>query len=143
MSIKAGRFTEFLESNEIKCFTKEEWDDSLETTVFRSTMEVEGQTLPTIVVLDNSIYSLVRVMVIPKVLSKRSLNTVLEYINELNRKYKVFKYYVTEEGDLCIDACITSTQEEFNPNVAYTVIDVILRHLTEEYKVLMKKIWSE
>ena len=140
---KVKKFKEFLEKNQIKCFSEEDFEDELKTTIFRSHMEIEGQKLTVVIVLDSSIYSIVRVMIIPKVLSKHSQREVLEYINELNRKYKVFKYYITQEGDLCLDSCITSSQEDFNSEILYTVIDVILKHLVEEYPIIMKKIWVD
>ena len=66
-----------------------------------------------------------------------------EYINELNRQYKVFKYFVTEDGDLCLDSCIPSSSDSFDGELVYTIIDVLLKHLVEHYAVLMRKIWSE
>ena len=46
MDSKAVKFEKFLNEKEIKCFQKEEIKDELETVVFRSFMEVEGQNLP-------------------------------------------------------------------------------------------------
>lgn len=142
MITKAKKFKEFLEENRIKCFLEENINDDFKTTVFRSYMEIEGQNIPVVIILDSSIYSIVRIMIIPKVLSKHSKNEILDYINELNRKYKVFKYYITQEGDLCLDSCLPSSQENFNPETIYTIIDVILKHLKEEYPIFMKKIWA-
>ena len=68
---------------------------------------------------------------------------ILSYMNELNREYKVFKYYVTEEGDICLDSCVTSVAEEFNSEMIYMILNVILEHLVEHYSTFMKKIWSE
>ncbi|MEG1159039.1 MAG: hypothetical protein RSD70_01490, partial [Acidaminococcaceae bacterium] len=59
-----------------------------------------------------------------------------------NKKYKVFKYYVGDKGDLCLDSCIPSTGEGFDPNIVHAVIDVVLKHLNDEYPVLMRKIWA-
>lgn len=142
MTTKSKKFKEFLEKNQIKCFSIEEIKDELKTTVFRSYIEIEKQNLPVVVILDASIYSIVRVLIISKVLSEQSKNDILEYINELNRKYKAFKYYITQDGELCLDSCVPSTQEDFNSETIYTIIDVILKHLTEEYPIFMRKIWA-
>jgi hypothetical protein len=139
---KAEKFTQFLEEKELKCFQKEEIKDELETVVFRSFMEIEGQNLPVVIILDRSIYTVVRVQIIAKVAKKYNPEKMLEYINEMNRQYKVFKYYVTEEGDLYLDSCIPSNTENFDGELVYTVIDVILKHLTEHYTNFMKKLWS-
>ncbi|WP_278537992.1 YbjN domain-containing protein [Fusobacterium varium] len=143
MAVKTEKFDKFLDEKEIKCFQKEEIGDELETVVYRSFMEVEGQNLPIIVITDNSIYSMIRVQVAAKVVKNHNLEKVLEYINELNRQYKVFKYFVTEDGDLCLDSCIPSSSDSFDGELVYTIIDVLLKHLVEHYAVLMRKIWSE
>ena len=61
----------------------------------------------------------------------------------MNGKYKVFKYYITDNGDICLDSCLTDTEESFDPRLVHTVIDVILRHLTEEYPNLMSLVWAK
>jgi len=142
MNLRDSKFTEFLKKAEITCFEREEVKDELETVVFRSLMEVEGQNLPMVVVMDNSIYTNIRVQVAAKAIKDSNKEAILSYINELNREYKVFKYYVTEDGDICLDSCIVSIAEEFNSEMVYTVLDVILNHLTECYSTFMKKIWA-
>lgn len=143
MTVKAEKFDKFLEEKEIKCFQKEEIGDELKTVVYRSFMEVEGQNLPVIIITDNSIYSMIRVQVVAKVVKNQNLEKVLEHINELNRQYKVFKYFVTEDGDICLDSCLTSSAESFDGELVYTIIDVLLKHLVEHYATLMGKIWSD
>lgn len=143
MASKAEKFKKFLEEKEIKCFQVEEIEDELGTVVFRSFMEIEGQNLPVIVVNDSSIYTMVRTQVAAKVIKAGNELKILEYINELNRQFKVFKYYVTDEGDLCMDSCIVATEKTFNGELVYTVIDVILKHLEEQYPIFMRKIWAE
>ena len=59
MNKKAEDFKKYLETKAITCFTVEEIDDDqLNTVVFRSTIEVEGVQLPTIIILDSSIYGI-------------------------------------------------------------------------------------
>ena len=142
MYSKAVKFEKFLNEKEIKCFQKEEIKDELETVVFRSFMEVEGQNLPIVVITDRSIYTIIRVQIAGKVVKNHNPEEVLKYVNELNSQYKVFKYFVTEEGDLYLDSCIPSTDEKFDSELIYTVIDVLLKHLLEQYPILMGKIWN-
>lgn len=143
MNLRESKFSEFLKNSNITCFEREEVKDELETVVYRSFMEVEGQNLPMVIVMDNSIYTNIRVQIAPKVIKDSNREAVLSYINELNLEYKVFKYYVTEDADICLDSCITSIAEEFNPEMVYTILNVILEHITEHYSTFMKKIWSE
>ena len=65
MNKKAESFKKYLDDNKIKSFTVDEIaDDQLNSVVFRSNIEINGQQLPTIVVLDSSIYGMVRVSLI-------------------------------------------------------------------------------
>lgn len=143
MNKRAQLFQDFLQENKIECFMVEEVADELNTTVFRSHMEIEGQQLPLVVILDDSIYGMLRTQIVPKALKDTNKQAILEYINELNRQYKIFKYYLTAEGDLCLDCCIVGEAEQANGPLIYTIIDVVVKHLTEEYATLMAKIWSK
>lgn len=140
---KAEKFDKFLEENKITCFNKEEVKNDLHTVVYRAHMEVSGQMLPTMVVADDSIYTMIQVRVAASVVNEGNKQAVLEHINAMNGKYKVFKYYVADNGDICLDSCLTDTEESFDPRFVHTVIDVILRHLTEEYPNLMSLVWAK
>lgn len=140
---KAEKFESFLSENKITCFAKEAIENEMHSVVYRAHMEVSGQNLPTMVVVDDSIYTMVQVRVAAGVLNDGNRAGVLEHLNELNKKYKVFKYYEGDNGDICLDSCITTTDDGFEPSIIHTVIDVILKHLTEEYPNLMSKVWGK
>ncbi len=140
---KAANFDKFLAENKITCFAKEEVKNDLHTVVYRAHMEVSGQMLPTMVVTDDSIYTMIQVRVAAAVINDDNKKAVLEHINALNGKFKVFKYYISDNGDICLDSCLTDTEESFDPRLIHTVIDVILRHLTEEYPNLMSLVWAK
>lgn len=139
---KVEKFDEFLKTNEIQCFSKEVLDNEMHSVLYRAHMEIAGQQLPTMIVLDDSIYGMVQVRIAAGVVNEGNRNGIYAYLNGLNKKFKVFKYYEGENGDLCIDSCVTSTQEGFEAPIMHAVIDVILKHLMEEYPVLMRKVWS-
>lgn len=62
MATKARAFQDFLDAKEIKAFVSETIEnDPEQTTVFRSRVEVDGQDLPLLVLLDRSIFSMIRV----------------------------------------------------------------------------------
>lgn len=94
------------------------------------------------IVLDDSIYTMIQVRVAAGSCQCRQSRRRFVQLNELNKKYKVFKYYEGDNGDICLDSCITTTDEGFEAPVIHTVIDVILKHLVEEYPVLMRKVWG-
>ena len=70
MNKKAELFDAYLKDKKITAFTVDEIkDDPLHTTVFRSHIEVGGARLPTIAILDSSIYAMIRILIAPKALA--------------------------------------------------------------------------
>lgn len=150
MNKKAEVYQKFLEENKIN------WSDVFEVpkadevpeesfmhpVVFRSAIGIQGQNLPTMLVIDDSIYVMLQVRVGAGLVKESNKAAVMEHMNSLNENYKVFKYYANENGDIVIESCIPTTDEEFMPELVHAVIDVVLKHLNEEYPKLMKTVWS-
>lgn len=143
MNKKAQIFKDYLDEKKITCFEMQEIkDDPVNTVVFRSTIEVDGQQLPTLVILDSSIYAMIRVRVANAALKAGNETALVKAINELNAKYKIFKYYFADDGALILDAYLLTRTEELDCDMVYTVLDVLVKHLTGEYKTIMKLIWA-
>ncbi|MCD7974859.1 MAG: YbjN domain-containing protein [Phascolarctobacterium sp.] len=111
MNNKTKKFNEFLSKSKITCFNSQEIDNEMHAVLYRSFMKVSGQNIPTMVVLDDSIYAIVQVCVAVGVVKDANKNCVMEHINELNGKYKVFKYYINDNGDIVIESCIPATDD--------------------------------
>lgn len=143
MNKKAELFQAFLQERNIAVFAAQEIpEDPLNTVVFRSSIQVEGQQLPTLVILDSSIYGMIRVRVANSALKAENEVALVKALNEINAKYKVFKYYFAEDGALILDACVLSRPEEIDAEMIFTTLDVIVRHLEDNYKDVMKLIWA-
>ena len=141
MNLKATKFTNFINERNINVFQMQEIDGDMHPVVYRSAMEVGGQNLPTMLVIDDSIYVMLQVRVGAGLVKESNKAAVMEHMNSLNENYKVFKYYANENGDIVIESCIPTTDEEFMPELVHAVIDVVLKHLNEEYPKLMKTVW--
>ena len=142
MNLKATKFTNFINERNINVFQMQEIDGDMHPVVYRSAMEVGGQNLPTMLVIDDSIYVMLQVRVGAGLVKESNKAAVMEHLNSMNENYKVFKYYANENGDIVIESCIPTTDEEFMPELVHAVIDVVLKHLNEEYPKLMKTVWS-
>ena len=142
MNLKATKFTNFINDRNINVFQMQEIDGDMHPVVYRSAMEVGVQNLPTMLVIDDSIYVMLQVRVGAGLVKESNKAAVMEHMNSLNENYKVFKYYANENGDIVIESCIPTTDEEFMPELVHAVIDVVLKHLNEEYPKLMKTVWS-
>ncbi|MCH3949431.1 MAG: hypothetical protein LKE33_00580 [Acidaminococcus sp.] len=148
MNAKAESFKKFLDEKKINAFTSEELQDNqFHSVVFRSKIDIHGNQLPTIVVLDDTPYCMIRVAVAPQAQTADSTDkekaALAELINGYNRKYKPLKFYLDQQGNLVLDVCLFFKDEtEVDGDLIYSMYDLIIRQLTDEYKNIMKAIWG-
>ena len=143
MNKKAEQFQEYFKEKELEnVFTLEEREDELHTALFRSQIDVEGNKLPTVVIFDDSLYGVVRVLVAPKALTEENALAVMKLANGYNKRYKALKYYVDDAGALLLDVAILSVEGERTGDMVYAMFDVMIRHLNEAYKEIMRAVWA-
>lgn len=142
MNTKAEKFSKMLSETGINCFVPEEAKDDLNTVLFRSSMEIEGQRLPLVIIIDDSIYVICRTLVAGKCLTENNRFETLKYLNSLNSTYKTFKYFVTDAGEIVMDICLPTTNEQFEPNMIRALIDLSVKNLEENYRPLMQIVWG-
>ena len=142
MNKKAEAFKAYLEEKGINVFEVEELDgDAQKTAVFRSYITTEGQQLPTIVILDESVFALLRVQISPRALTETNRLELLKMVNEETAAYKPFKVYLNKNGDLMIDVCLF-VDTELKGDVVYTMFSLIIDYLDANYRRFMKCIWQ-
>ena len=142
MNKNAEAFKAYLEEKDIKVFEVEELEgDNQETAVFRSHITTEGQQLPTAVILDTSVFALVRVQISPKALTEANQLELLKMVNEESAAYKPFKLYLNRDGALMLDVCLV-IDEELKGDMVYTMFSVIINYLDANYRKIMKCIWQ-
>ena len=146
MNKKAEAFQNYLDADENKktAFQREEVkEDTHKTVVFRSHIVVEGQQLPTVVILDDSVFSMIRIQVSPQAKTDENELKVLKMANEFNLKYKPFKLYFDAAGSLILDVCLLTPGEDFSElgDEIYGMFDVLINFLNESYRPIMKEIW--
>lgn len=142
VNLKAQKFEAYTQANKMDFFVKNEMKDEADTVVFQSNLKVEGQTIPLGIITDNTIYTIIRVQIGSQLLKDENKLALLEYLNQLNRSYKVFKYVAAEDGSIFLDACLPSTNESFDAEIVRVILDVIVDHLNNEYKNIMKQAWK-
>ena len=143
MNKNAEAFQKYLEEKKIEVFTLEETEgDAQETAVFRSHIIVAGQQLPTIVVTDKSIFSIIRVQVAPQALTEENKTALLDFVNAENLKYKPFKLYFNANGALLLDLCLANPNGTLEGDAVYLMFDVIINYLNENYQNMMKAVWK-
>ncbi|MEE1350378.1 YbjN domain-containing protein [Dialister hominis] len=143
MNKKAESFQEYLDKRKLKDFAVEEIaKDPLETAVFRSHMQLENARLPIIVILDKSIYGIVRLLVAQSAKKKNNEKALEELMNKFNKQYKAFKYYLDDEGNLVLDLSILCPEEKVSGPMIYALFQSVEEHLKTAYPQWMKIIWK-
>ncbi len=142
VNLKAKKFEAYIQKNNMNFFNKNEVHDEADTVVFQSNIKVEGQTIPMGIITDNTIYTIIRVQVGSQLVKDSNKAKFLEYLNTLNRSYKVFKYVAADDGSIFLDCCLPSTNDSFDSEIVRVVLDVVVDHLNSEYKNIMKEAWE-
>ena len=143
INAKTLKLKEFFEANKIECFQIEERQDANETAVFRSRMQIKGQVLPFAILVDNSVYTLLQVQLVAGAVKGEAFANLAPYINELNNNYRVFKFAVTNDGDLLLNACVPAQNDGFDPVLLNAIIGETVKFLEAEYASIMAKVWNE
>ncbi len=131
--VKAEKFDKFMKEREVSGFHKEEYDDQFRTVVYFSGLQTAGQQQFVQLVLNDSIYGMIKVLIGHKVVNEENHAKVLEYINQLNNRFGAFKYIVTQDGNLELDCSLVANDETFDPEVIVVMLlNVIQPHLESE-----------
>ena len=139
---KAVKFQEYLMDNDISVFSTESIDDEAVTVMFRSRVEANGQRLPCAVIIYKTIFTLIRTQIIASVKDEKRPR-VKDYINDLNGRYKFFKYYMRDNGTVYLDLCLPFPNDEIDGKTVQIALGLLIRHLEDEYDAFMKVVWGQ
>ena len=140
MNTKAAKFKNMLVALKISGFGEEEIEGEFHPVIFHSNLEIKGQYFPIQLILDDSIYAVIRVFIAAGAGIKNPSKAMMEFFNELNQQYKIFKYYISEQGDVVLDCCVAATDENFDPEILRALMELLLNHLNEEFDMIVKNI---
>lgn len=139
---KAPKLAAYFKKENINAFSQQEQLDKENTVLFSSSIKVDGQVLPFSIITDQTIYTIIRVQIGTGLVKENNAAELMNHLNDLNKGYKVFKYMAADDGSVYLDACIPSTNDSFDPEVVRLVLDVIVDHISTEYKNIMKLAWK-
>ena len=139
---KAEDFKLYLDNNKITAFQMEEIaNDANGTVVFRTHVTVKGQQLPSALILDNSIFGVIRVQISPQARTSENELALSKILNEENAKFKPFKLYFNIDGDLLLDVCMVARDGAVNAEEVFMMYNIIINYLDASYRNIMKAIW--
>lgn len=141
-NVKALDFQEFLMENNISVFSTETLEDEYNTVIFRSRIETHGQILPMAIIIDMSIFTVIRTQIVTGV-DRARWPQLKDYLNSLNRRFKIFKYYLRDDGTIILDVCLPYVDESFDSKMIQLMLSVIVQHLEAVYQDIMAEVWGK
>ncbi len=109
--------------------------------VMRSNLLIEGQALPMFIVVNDTVYSYIQVHLVTLTEDKKL--KCIDFLNELNERFSMLKYFVNREGNIVLTCSIPSGDDKFDPALIFALVDQVKTHLEANYPELMKKIWKD
>ena len=139
---KAEKFQAFLKDNDINYFESQTLSDEFHTTIFRSRIEAKGQIMPMAIFIDDSIFTMIRTQVATGI-NEKNIDSIKSHLNMLNAEYKIFKYYLREDGNIYLDVCIPFVDETFDSRMIQTLLPILMQQLETVYVDLMAVVWAK
>lgn len=137
-------FQAFLEREELNFFEVKEFDDAVNTVMFRSYIQTSVGQVPLVVILDNSIYSIVRVTLGYDVVTPENEYAISRFIQEINSKYKSFKLYIeSDDHSVYLDCVYMSTVESFEPELLYVLMSQLVEFIPEAHREVTALVGTE
>ena len=132
MNPKSLLFDKFLKEEEIISFERKDFDDEDGTVVYRSYIKSPLWDMPLFVILDNSIYSVVRLVLGPEKVTAQNMNALNALINRDNATYKNYKLYIDEQdSSLYLDCVNMCGDDAFEPALMYALMSSIVDYIPE------------
>ena len=139
---KAEKFQAFLKDNDINYFESQTLSDEFHTTIFRSRIEAKGQIMPMAIFIDDSIFTMIRTQVATGI-NEKNIDSIKSHLNMLNAEYKIFKYYLREDGNIYLDICVPFVDETFDSRMIQTLLPILVQQLETVYEDLMAVVWAK
>ena len=132
MNPKSLLFDKFLKEEEIISFERKDFDDEDGTVVYRSYIKSPLWDMPLFVILDNSIYSVVRLVLGPEKVTAQNMNALNALINRDNATYKNYKLYIDEQdSSLYLDCVYMCGDDAFERALMYALMSSIVDYIPE------------
>lgn len=132
-NLKAEKFEDYNKKHHITFFKRFDEDGKFDTVVFATAVRAEGGVpLGIAVITDNSLYTMVRACLGVEAEGKRG--ELLRFLDKMNDRYPMFKFYIDEENTVCMDSCCLSDDKTFQPLLVHSMVEVALVFLQRKYQ---------
>ncbi|MFC2741263.1 hypothetical protein [uncultured Selenomonas sp.] len=140
---KAAKLQAYLVQEKISGIEMHKAEDAVHSHVFRSNLPLRGQDLPFMILVDDSVYTLIQIEIAARIVTAEKKPAVTSYLDGLNNEYRMLKYNSDEAGNLLLTCCIPSGVEQFDPSLIVALVNQIQGHLEAVYPDIMKHLWAD
>lgn len=140
---KVAAFQKYLEDNKIGGFGLQDFQNDVHAQAFRSNLQVEGTNLPFMILLDDSVYTMLQVQVAAGIAQGDKKEKICTYLNDLNEQYRMLKYSVDAAGNVLLTCCIPAGVPHFEPALVIAILNQVQGLLTAIYPEIMKHLWEK
>jgi len=138
----AEKFTAYLTEIDDRRFQREDIADEHNSVIFRTNLAVQGQQIPLGILFDNTVYVIIRANMATHAVNDNNAYEVNHFITRMNCNSKLFKYYITPNTSIILDACIPMLPDEFSVKLIDTILQVVMKEVAAHHRELMQIIWQ-
>ena len=143
MNSEAAKFATYLKTNKVDSFNLEELDDEHNSVIFRTTLIINGQYIPLGIIIDDTIFAIIRVNVAVRAVTDDNYFELFNLIMRLNNKSKLFKYYLTPDLSIILDICVPYEEGHVPCELLHRLVSVVAKELETHYRDFLKVLWGE
>lgn len=140
---KVSAFQKYLEENKISGFGLQDFQNDVHAQAFRSNLQVEGTNLPFMILLDDSVYTMLQVQVAAGLAQGDKREKICSFLNDLNEQYRMLKFSADAAGNVLLTCCIPAGVPHFEPALVIAILNQIQGLLTATYPEIMKHLWEK
>lgn len=137
---KDKAFQDYLDTNKISGFGKQYVGEKGEVDIYRSNLQIKNNTIPFMVLLDNSVYTLLQFQVASGAVKADKKEKLCAYFNDLNNQYRMLKFTCDAAGNVLLSVSIPAGAPHFEPALVIALLNEVEKLLNQEYDNLMAKL---
>lgn len=137
---KDKAFQEYLDSHKISGFGKQYAGENGEIVIYRSNLQIKGNTIPFMILLDNSVYTLLQFQAAVGAVKPEKKEKLSAYFNDLNNQYRMLKFTCDAAGNVLLSVSIPAGAPHFEPALVIALLNEVEKLLDQEYDHLMDEI---
>ncbi|MBN3859102.1 hypothetical protein GKC56_00825 [Neisseriaceae bacterium PsAf] len=138
MNKKAEKFQQFITEHNLQdSFSiSEHTEAGRDFVLFDTSVEVGGQYLKVVVILDEGLQTIIR-MWVGHLINSQNKKHVLTKLNQLNTEYKGFKFFLDGKNNVIMDWINSTPDDLFDPHLVHFTLGVINRESEYIHNAIM------